>query len=238
MNRVFILVLMIMLGSSCAELNQIVEIASQQGGTGIVGDAEASRGLKEALVKGVNGGVSHLSQSGAFMSDDALRILLPDELQKVDKALRGIGLGSICDEGLKLLNDAAGVAVKEATPIFKDAISQMSFADVMQVLTGGEGAATDYLLSSTGDAIKAKMQPVISASLDQVGANKAWTGIISKYNALPFVKNQVNPDLTDHVADQALKGLFSKIREEENLIRSNPMERTSLLLQRVFALQD
>jgi hypothetical protein len=44
--------------------------------------------------------------------------LLPEELRKVDAGLRSIGLSSLADEGLKVLNRAAEDAVKEATPIF------------------------------------------------------------------------------------------------------------------------
>jgi hypothetical protein len=45
-----------------------------------------------------------------------VKILLPEELRKVDAGLRRIGLSSLADEGLKVLNRAAEDAVKEATP--------------------------------------------------------------------------------------------------------------------------
>jgi hypothetical protein len=63
-----------------------------------------------------------------------------------------------------------------------------------------------------------------------------WTNIITKYNSIPLVR-KVNPDLTDYVTNQALNGVFKMVAVEEN-IRTNLSARTSVLLQRVFALQD
>jgi len=53
-----------------------------------------------------------------FIKNEAVKILFPEELQKVDKTLRSMGLSSLADEGIKVLNRAAEEAVKEATPIF------------------------------------------------------------------------------------------------------------------------
>jgi hypothetical protein len=51
-----------------------------------------------------------------FFRNEAVKILLPEELRKVDAGLRRIGLSSLADEGLKVLNRAAEDAVKEAIP--------------------------------------------------------------------------------------------------------------------------
>jgi hypothetical protein len=48
----------------------------------------------------------------------------------------------------------------------------------------------------------------------------------------------VNPDLTDYVTQEALKGVFTMIAVEENNIRDQVSSRTTDLLRRVFALQD
>jgi hypothetical protein len=44
--------------------------------------------------------------------------------------------------------------------------------------------------------------------------------------------------LTDYVTNQALNGVFKMVAVEEKNIRTNLSARTSVLLQRVFALQD
>ncbi len=54
---------------------------------------------------------------------------------------------------------------------------------------------------------------------------------------MPLTKD-VNPDLTDYVTGEALKGVFIMIAVEEKEIRTKISKRTSDLLKRVFALQD
>ena len=46
-----------------------------------------------------------------------VKILLPEELQKVDAGLRKIGLGKLADDGLKAINRTAEDAVKQASRI-------------------------------------------------------------------------------------------------------------------------
>lgn len=79
--------------------------------------------------------------------------------------------------------------------------------------------------------------PVIKESFGKVGADKIWSNLIAKYNAIPFVK-KANPDLTSYVTDQALKGVFTMIAIEEKKIREKTGFRNTKLLQQVFALQD
>ncbi len=70
-----------------------------------------------------------------------------------------------------------------------------------------------------------------------MGADRIWENIITKYNAVPFV-NQVNPDLTDYVTNEALDGVYTMIAVEEKKIRTNVASRTTTLLKQVFSLQD
>jgi hypothetical protein len=41
------------------------------------------------------------------LKNEAVKILMPEKLRKVDTTLRSVGLGSLADEGVKLLNRAA-----------------------------------------------------------------------------------------------------------------------------------
>jgi hypothetical protein len=136
-----------------------------------------------------------------------------------------------------MLNRAAEDAVKQSTPIFIDAVKNMSFNDAKSILLGNENAATTYLQSSTTKALYEKFSPVIKTSLNTVGADKVWANIIAKYNAIPLV-NKVNPDLTDYTTTKALEGVFKMIAIEEKVIRTDLGGRSTKLLQQVFALQD
>ena len=218
----------------CAEMQQVLDQMPQ--GTGL-SQAEIGNGLKEALNNGITKQVSKLTATDGFFKNEAVKILLPDELQKVDKTLRDIGLSNLADEGLKVINRAAEDAVKEATPIFVDAVKQMTFNDAKNILMGDDRSATSYLQNTTSNALYTKFNPVIKNSFSKVGADKVWNQIITKYNSIPLVK-KVNPDLTDYTTNKAMDGVFKMIAVEEKDIRNNFASRTSDLLKKVFALQD
>jgi hypothetical protein len=160
--------------------------------------------------------------------NEAVKILLPEELRKVDAGLRRIGLSSLADEGLKVLNRAAEDAVKEGL-IFVDAVRNMTFNDARTILMGNQSSATTYLQNSTTTALYGKFNPVIKNSFTKVGA-EGLSNIITKYNSIPLV-NKVNPDLTDYVTNQALNGVLKWLLSKKN-IRTNLSARTSVLLQR------
>lgn len=220
---------------SCAELQGVVDSLPQ--GTGVLSNADIGSGLRQALDFGIEKQVSKLTQTDGFYKNQLVKILLPAELQKVDKGLRDIGLGNLADEGIKALNRAAEDAVKEATPIFVNAVKEITFADAKNILLGKDDAATQYLTSKTQTSLYAKFQPVINTSFAKVGADQIWANLINRYNAIPFTTN-VNPDLTDYVTGEALKGVYTMIAVEEKDIRTKVSSRTTDLLRRVFVLQD
>ncbi|MEZ4802311.1 MAG: DUF4197 domain-containing protein [Gelidibacter sp.] len=235
MKKVWIALFTIFTLTSCAELQGVVD-SLPQGGT-VLSNAEIAAGLRQALDFGIDKQVSKLTQTDGFYKNELVKILLPAELQKVDKGLRDIGLGNLADEGLKVLNRAAEDAVKEATPIFVDAVKGITFADAKNILLGQDDAATQYLTSKTQTALYDKFHPVINNSFAKVGADQIWTNLINKYNAIPFTTD-VNPDLTDYVTGEALKGVYTMIAVEEKEIRTKVSSRTTDLLRKVFVLQD
>lgn len=198
---------------------------------------DISGGLKEALQNGVTKQVTKLTALDGFYKNELVKIVLPPELQKVDKTLRKMGMSKLADDGIKSLNRAAENAVKEATPIFVYAIKGMSFTDAKSILMGSESAATEYLKGTTSTSLYEKFSPVIQQSIGKVGADKIWNTIIKKYNAIPRV-SKVNPDLTDYVTQRSMDGVFTMIAIEEKNIRTNLNSRTSETLKKVFALQD
>lgn len=219
----------------CGELQQVINQLPQ--GTSSIGNLEIASGLRQALDMGIDKQVSKLTSQDGFLKNQLVKILLPEELQKVDKTLRDVGLGKLADEGLKVLNRAAEDAVGEATPIFVDAVKGITFSDAKNILLGSDNAATQYLNKSTKSALYAKFNPVIKNSFEKVGADKIWQNLISKYNSIPLTNN-VNPDLTDYVTQEALKGVFTMIAVEEKEIRTKTSSRTTDLLKKVFVLQD
>lgn len=227
-------ILLVLLFVSCAELQQISEQFPQ---TGAVSNFDISNGLKEALNNGIAKQVTKLTATDGFFGNELVRIALPQELRKVDQTLRDIGMSTLADQGLRMLNRAAEDAVKEAVPVFVGAVKNMSFADARTILMGADNSATNYLQNTTSTALYTKFSPVVQHSLGKVGADKVWQEIITKYNQLPFV-DKVNPNLVDYVTNRAMDGVFTMIALEEKDIRNQAGARTSDLLKKVFALQD
>lgn len=229
------LIIAITLFASCAELQQVVNQLPT--GTTALGNEEIGNGLRAALEEGISKQVSRLTKTDGFFKNELVKILLPEELRKVDKTLRDIGLDNLADEGLRVLNRAAEDAVSEATPIFVNAVKEMSFTDAKAILLGDDQAATTFLENKTTTELYDKFNPVIKSSFQKVGADKVWASLINKYNAIPLTSN-VNPDLTDYVTQEALKGVYTMIAVEEKEIRTKSSSRTTDLLKKVFALQD
>ena len=109
----------------------------------------------------------------------------------------------------------------------------MSIQDAFSILKGSDTAATGYLRNATTNPITAAFRPVIEQSLAKVNATKYWNTLFSNYNQLPFVK-KINPDLAAYVTERAMYGIFLQIANEEQLIRKDPLFRTTDLLKKVF----
>lgn len=234
MRKRFFALSLILILSSCAELQQVVNQLPQNGP---LSNDQIASGLRQALDFGIEKQVTKLTKKDGFFKNELVKILLPEELQKVDSALRKIGLSKLADEGLKVLNRAAEDAVAEATPIFVDAVKEITFTDAKNILLGSNNAATSYLNTKTETSLYAKFNPVIKNSFSKVGADKIWNDLIQKYNNIPFTNN-VNPDLADYVTQEALEGVYTMIAVEEKQIRTKLSSRTTDLLRKVFALQD
>lgn len=220
--------------SSCNA--QFGKLLKQVTGQDISSD-DVANGLKEALSKGTNKGTELLSQKDGYFKS-IYKIMLPEDAKKVCDKLRPVpGFASIEEDVIEKLNRAAEDAAIKAKPIFLSAIKSMSIADAWNILKGKDNAATQYLQSTTTDPLYAEFKPIITESMEKVGAIQVWSSAVSKYNQIPFVK-KANPDMTDYVTRKALEGLFKKIEEEEKDIRHNLSSRTSDLLKKVFSKQD
>lgn len=210
--------------------------ASSKGGNnlGNLSNADIANGLKEALSIGVQNAGNKLSAPDGFLKNAAVKILLPKEAQQVEQTLRSVGMGAIVDKAILSMNRAAEDAAKQAAPIFIKAITTMSIQDGLNILKGGNNAATQYLQAKASPELSAAFRPVIQKSLDKVGAPGMWKTVFSTYNNLPLVKDKVNPDLTSYVTERAMNGIFVGIADEEAKIRTDPGAQVTSLLKKVF----
>lgn len=189
-------------------------------------------GLKDALRVGTDSSSKRLSKVDGFFADMAIKILMPEEAKKVEKTLRNIGMGKLVDRAILSMNRAAEDAAKGVGNIFWNSIKQMSIRDGLQILRGGDFAATEYLKKTTTAELTEKFRPVIEVSLAKVDATKYWKDVFSTYNK--FSNSPVNTDLSAYVTEKALGGLFFNIGLEEQKIRKDPAARVTDILKKVF----
>ena len=236
MNR-FILILLVsisMAGCDAATMQKVLDSAS---GLIELSESDVANGLKEALNEGVNNAVTNLAKENGYYKS-AYKILLPEEAQVVADKLKIIpGFDNLEEKLVMKINQAAEDAASKAGPIFVQAIKNMTIRDAMNILMGEKNAATTYLNNNTYNSLYAEFKPVLVNSLNKFGALDYWSSAVSKYNALPLVKD-INPDLADPINTKALVGLFDLIEKKELGIRSDVSQRTSDLLRQVFAKQD
>ena len=234
--RIILFCISALLLSSCDQLGSIIE--SGPAGTGAPPlKSQIAAGIREALVVGTRETVKQTSQVNGFYQNPKIRIPFPPEAEKVAQTARDIGLGNRVDQFVETLNRGAERAAEKATPIFMDAIKQMSIQDVYEIWRGDNDAATQYLRRSTRNQLKQEFRPVIKGALDQVDVTRYWNPIITAYNRLPH-SQKVNPDLDEYVLNETLDGLFKMIAQEEAKIRENPQARVTDLLERVFGYLD
>ncbi|MEP7108928.1 MAG: DUF4197 domain-containing protein [Ferruginibacter sp.] len=217
-------------GKSAAD--KILNSSSTAGMGNNLSNDDIISGLKEALRVGTDSSSKKLSKLDGFFGDAAIKILMPSEAQKVEKTLRSVGMGKLVDKAILSMNRAAEDAANGVGNIFWNSIKQMSINDGLQILRGGDFAATDYLKRITTVELTEKFRPVIEGSLTKTDATRYWNDVFSNYNR--FSQDKVNTDLTAYVTEKALAGLFYNISLEEQKIRKDPAAQVTGILKKVF----
>ena len=216
-----------------------------------VSNAENIDGLKSSLNVGIEKAVGTLGIENGFYNDAVLKLLLPPEAKPIINNIQLIPGGQdLIDKAVLSLNRTAEDAVKEATPIFKNAILKMSITDAVDILFGKENAATEYLRQNTYTDLKAAFAPKVKVSLSKplvanTSTTQTWNLMCSSYNVVSNSvvgkfsgMKPVNVNLENYVTEKALDALFVKVAEEEKAIRTNPAARVTALLQNVFGQLD
>jgi hypothetical protein len=197
-------------------------------------DAKIGSGLKEALKVGTENTVNLTGRTDGYFMNQAIKILMPEKLQTLEKGLRLVGYGPQVDEFVLSMNRAAERAAPQAKKIFWDAIGEMTFDDARKILNGSDTAATEYFRAKTTDKLAAAFRPVVDRAMSEFGVTRQYKELVGRYQAIPFAKSEAL-DIDGYVVSQALGGLFHVLGEEEQKIRTNPTARVTDLLKEVFA---
>jgi hypothetical protein len=171
-----------------------------------------AEGLKEALRVGTDSATYRLASVDGYLKDQAVKILLPDELSAQIAAFKAIevniaglsytgediystgiplfninSLQAVEDDLIMGINRAAESAAKEAGPIFFGAITSITISDANNILFGADDAATLFLKDNTFDALFTTYEPKINNAISnvKVGNNSVedvYSNFINSYN--------------------------------------------------------
>ena len=196
-------------------------------------DRTIASGLKDALSVSSKNAVKIVSQVNGYFGNEAIKILLPEDIRKVGEVAGKLGFQKQVDEFVLSMNRAAEQAAPKAISYFSAAIKEMTIEDARKILTGGDTAATEFFRSKTSEKLYTEFKPRVAESMNQVGVTRSYHAMMDKVPAMPFVNTQ-SVDLDHYVTTKALDGLFFMVGEEEKKIRTNPVARTTDLLKKVF----
>lgn len=222
--------------TSCDEVESFLKEGSNQQSVNQLSNQDVVAGLKEALNVGIRNAVDVTSVTNGFLKNNEIKLPFPEDAQRVKEKAIEFGMQSQVDKIVTTLNRAAEDAVKTATPIFVNAIKNMSIQDGFKILNGGEGAATDFLERNTKTELVRAFSPKVQKSIEKVKLTQYWEPVAKRYNQTTILTGaeKVNTDLNQYVTEKAIEGLFTMVKKEENKIRKDPAARVTELLSKVF----
>jgi len=251
-------VVVLLLGAAaCEKVNDVLKSLG-------LSDTEIVAGLKEALNTAADTAQGSASKVNGFLKNEAIAIMLPDELkpvkQLVDKAddIPVVGaivkntLGNGVEDLRVAMNRAAEQASQGVLPIFKGAVKEMTITDGLQVLQGGDSAASHYLREKTYTKLEDKFTPVVKESMGKTEVNSYYETLSTNYNevvgkvnaipggmalvkaAVPDLPDRLDTDLSRFITTKGLDGLFYLMKGEEKKIRTNPLDYASDIIRKVF----
>jgi len=216
---------------SCFAL--LVISAPAVAGLDSISNAEALRGLKQALNDGSGAAVARLGVENGFFANPSVKIPLPPSLQRVERGLRAFGMRRQADELVLTMNRAAEAAVPEAKQLLVDAVKKMSVQDAKGILGGGDTAATDYFRRTTRSQLSQRFLPIVKQATDRVGLAQQYNALAGQGVALGLVKED-QASIESYVTQKALDGLYIMIGEQEKAFRKDPVGASSSIVRKVF----
>jgi len=196
-------------------------------------NAEAVRGLRQALNDGSAAAVAKLGVENGYFANPKVKIPLPPSLQRVESGLRAFGMRRQADELVLTMNRAAEAAVPEAKQLLVDAVKKMSVQDAKGILGGGDTAATDYFRRTTRSQMSQRFLPIVKQATDRVGLAQQYNALAGQGVALGLVKED-QASIESYVTQKALDGLYFTIGEQEKAFRKDPVGASSDIVRKVF----
>lgn len=217
-----------MMFSGCDTLSNIAGTLSQW---------EMAQGLKEALTQGLFRGFDAFANPNE--GNALLRFAFPGEAAKIERTLRDLGLTTLVNSVTSKFTNAMSLAVREAKPVFVNAVREMSFRDAANILlSDNRHAATDYFKQAMSPQLMSRFRPIVDSTVRTTGAGREYESIATAYNAIPFLDKKLEPNLNEFIAGRAIDAMFLYVASEERNIREKIEYRKTDLLKRVFGYAD
>ncbi len=215
---------------------------------------EEQSAIKQALSIGVKKAVATLGKKDGFYKNPLVKIALPKNMHIVASTLRKVGMGKYVDQFELSMNRAAEEAVPETASILIETIKNLSVEDVKRLIfSQNEHAITDYFKTHAGKQLAQRIAPIIKKHMESQNVTKYYSLMMEYYNK--YAGNLANnayaktalgalgmetpskveeTDLSSYVTNRTLEGLYKLIAQQEQNIRTNPLARSTKLLQKVF----
>ena len=226
---------------------------SEQVSTSITSD-KAQAAMQDALKVGIQEAVKQLGKRDGFYKDPQAKIPLPKNLELVAKTLQKVGMGKYVKQFELSMNRAAEEAVPQTASILYDTLRSINTKKAKElVLSQNEHAITDYFRQHAGNELAQKIAPIIKKHMENEQVTKYYQLMMEYYNKYaPNISNNAlantalgafgisapqrieEKDLSSYVTNKTLDALFFKLAQKEQQIRSNPIARSTKILQEVF----
>lgn len=211
----------------------VISVPAFSAGLDSISNSDATSGLRQALTDGSAAAVSLLGRENGFFGNPRVKIPLPPSMQRVEGAMRMVGMRKQADELVLSMNRAAEAAAPEARALLLDSVKKMSVQDAKGILTGGDTAATEYFKRTTQAQLTQRFLPIVRKATERVGLAQQYNSLAAQGAQFGLVK-QDDVTIESYVTRKALDGLYLMIAEQEKQFRQNPMGAASGIVQKVF----
>jgi hypothetical protein len=211
----------------------VISMPAFSAGLDSISNSDATSGLRQALTDGSAAAVSLLGKENGFFGNPKVKIPLPPSMQRVEGAMRMMGMRKQADELVLSMNRAAEAAVPEARALLVDSVKKMSVQDAKGILTGGDTAATEYFKRTTQAQLTQRFLPIVKKATERVGLAQQYNNLAAQGAQFGLVK-QDDATIESYVTRKALDGLYLMIAEQEKAFRTNPVAASSDIVKKVF----
>jgi hypothetical protein len=211
----------------------VISVPAFSAGLDSISNSDATSGLRQALTDGSAAAVSLLGRENGFFGNPRVKIPLPPSMQRVEGAMRMVGMRKQADELVLSMNRAAEAAVPEARALLVDSVKKMSVQDAKGILAGGDTAATEYFKRTTQAQLTQRFLPIVRKATERVGLAQQYNSLAAQGAQFGLVK-QDDVTIESYVTRKALDGLYLMIAEQEKAFRTNPVGASSDIVRKVF----